>query len=90
MTIEDIQERIYDIHDRLDIDEVYITSDQDDTGSTIVYTTEEQLRMYKVLVDRIHYMLMALYNGITRGELPPPIWIEVVDDLTDPGDHNDA
>ena len=70
ITSEEIQQHIVDIHDVIDLDEARITSDTDDDSNPIVYSIEEQLAKYIVLVEEVHDRLWALVDGIDKDKLP--------------------
>ena len=71
MTIEDVRQRIYEIHDVIDVEVALITLDE------LSHASEEKLRMYGDLVERTHNMLVMLGQGISNGVLPKSIYTVV-------------
>lgn len=76
-TTNDIVNRVDDIHNILDIDWAYLTYEEDENGSEIVRTAEEKITMYEALLDKVHDMIWDLARGISKGELPPPMWAPI-------------
>jgi hypothetical protein len=93
ISIDSIVKSIYEIHDRIYIDQCDITDSYDEEMKIVVYSNEEKIVvysneekvvMYEELLEKIHDMVMALARGIRAGKLPPSEWdtVEPLDEVT--------
>jgi hypothetical protein len=84
ISIDSIVKSIYEIHDRIYIDQCDITDSYDEEMKIVVYSNEEKVVMYEELLEKIHDMVMALARGIRAGKLPPSEWdtVEPLDEVT--------